>query len=90
MSRIFTAVVSGIQRHAQYAHVETEAAQQSADQSEKSCEDNLPVSSNISKPNSAPKRCDRIGSASVATCMGCGAHNKSFLLADEKVGQKLF
>ena len=42
--------------------------QQSTDQSEKSCEDNLPVSSNISKPNSAPKRCDRIGSASVATC----------------------
>ena len=41
--------------------------QQSTDQSEKSCEDNLPVSSNISKPNSAPKRCDRIGSASVAT-----------------------
>ena len=43
--------------------------QQSTDQSEKSCEDNLPVSSNISKPNSAPKRCDRIGSASVATSM---------------------
>ena len=42
--------------------------QQSTDQSEKSCEDNLPVSSNISKPNSAPKRCDRIGSTSVATC----------------------
>ena len=41
--------------------------QQSTDQSEKSCEDNLPVSSNISKPNSAPKRCDRIGSALVAT-----------------------
>ena len=51
----------------QYAHVETEAAQQSADQSEKSCEDNLPVSSNISKPNSAPKRCYRIGPAPVAT-----------------------
>ena len=43
--------------------------QQSTDQSEKSCEDNFPVSSNISKPNSAPKRCYRIGSASVATCM---------------------
>ena len=40
---------------------------QSADQSEKSCEDNLPVSSNISKPNSAPKRCYRFGPASVAT-----------------------
>ena len=39
----------------------------------KSCEDNLPVSSNISKPNSAPKRCDRIGSASVATCKGWAA-----------------
>ena len=46
--------------------------QQSTDQSEKSCEDNLPVSSNISKPNSAPKRCDRIGSALVATCVGSG------------------
>ena len=46
--------------------------QQSTDQSEKSCEDNLPVSSNISKPNSAPKRCDRIGSASVATCRPFG------------------
>ena len=36
--RISTAVVSGIQRHAQYAHVETEAAQQHQTRLQKLCD----------------------------------------------------
>ena len=38
MESISTAVVSGIQRHAQYAHVEEEAAQQHQTRLQKLCD----------------------------------------------------